>query len=121
MSSIIEGSRFGTSGNLGRPPGEKEKVPGRLSNDLRRKAVRNMIRAGVPQSVAMSITGHETDSVFRRYDTVSPEDKILALRRTQIHLAAAEEEQHPAVPRWSTDKTRTIWGSTGRRMKATVL
>ena len=69
-------------------------VPGRLFHDLRRTAVRNMIRAGVPQSVAMSITGHETDSVFRRYDIVSQEDKIQALRRTEVHLAASERESN---------------------------
>jgi hypothetical protein len=53
-----------------------------------------MIRAGVPQSVAMSITGHETDSVFRRYDIVSQEDKIQALHRTQVHLAATAKESN---------------------------
>ena len=53
-----------------------------------------MIRAGVPQSVAMNITGHETDSVFRRYDIVSQDDKIQALRRTQVHLAATTEESN---------------------------
>ncbi len=51
-----------------------------------------MIRAGVPQSVAMSITGHETDSVFRRYDIVSQGDKLLALQRTQTHLTEASRE-----------------------------
>ncbi len=65
------------------------KVPGRLFHDLRRSAVRNLIRAGVPQSVAMSITGHETDSVFRRYDIVSQEDKVQALQQTQAHLSNA--------------------------------
>jgi hypothetical protein len=37
----------------------------------------------------MIITGHETDSVFRRYDIVSQEDKLEALPRIQAHLSAA--------------------------------
>ena len=39
------------------------------------------MRAGVPQSVAMKLTGHKTDSVFRRYDIVSPDDLRVAVER----------------------------------------
>jgi integrase len=72
---------------------EKAKVPGRLFHDLRRTAVRNMIRAGVPQSVAMAITGHRTISMFLRYNITSDHDMRDALRKTQAHVAAQFEEQ----------------------------
>jgi integrase len=45
-------------------------VPGRLVHDLRRTAARAMIRSGIPQTVAMKLTGRETDTIFRRYAIV---------------------------------------------------
>jgi integrase len=48
----------------------KAGVPGRIPHDLRRTAIRNLERAGVPRSAAMRMVGHKTESVYRRYAIV---------------------------------------------------
>jgi integrase len=64
-------------------------LPGRLVHDFRRTAVRNLERAEVPRSVAMKMTGHKTESVYRRYAIVSEGDlKEAAARLNELSGAA---------------------------------
>jgi integrase len=71
----------------------KAGVPDKLFHDFRRTAVRNLERAGVSRSVAMKLTGHKTEAIYRRYAIVSESDLAEGVKK----LAALHQEG--ATPR----------------------
>lgn len=72
-----------------------------MVHDTRRSAVRNMERAGVSRSVAMKISGHKTESVYRRYAIVKESDlaegisKVDAAKRSWSQNGHNFEETAP--------------------------
>lgn len=83
-----DGDRIGEFKKSWKTACKKAGVPVRIFHDFRRTAVRNLERAGVPRSVAMKLTGHKTESIYRRYDIVSEGDLLLAAARLGAFTAA---------------------------------
>lgn len=56
-------------------------VPGRVPHDFRRTAVRNLVRHGVPEKIAMAMVGWKSRQMLDRYNVVTTSDLHEAARR----------------------------------------
>jgi len=69
-------------------------VQGMILYDLRRTAIRNMVRAGVDPDVVMKISGHKTRSVFSRYNIISDTDIREAVLKTHKYVATLSKHSN---------------------------
>ena len=69
-------------------------VPTRFLHDCRRTAARNLIRASVPERVAMLLTGHKSRAIFDRYNIIHEQELLDAGDQLVAYLA----QQAPAGP-----------------------
>jgi integrase len=74
-----------------------EGLAGILPHDMRRSAIRNFRKAGISESDGMKISGHRTNSVYKRYDIVDEQDQRRAMERAQ-EFQKQEMEARKVVP-----------------------
>lgn len=85
---LHDGERIGSFYKAWKSACDRAKLPGLLFHDLRRTGVRNLVRAGVPERVAMAISGHRRREVFERYNITSDRDLKLAASKLEAYLAS---------------------------------
>jgi integrase len=84
---------------------KKAGVPGRIPHDLRRTAVRNLERAGVPRSAAMKMVGHKTEAIYRRYAIA--DETMLREGAAKLSALHQSEQDHPATIRPIATRLKT--------------
>jgi len=72
-------------------------LEGIIPHDMRRSGIRNFTKAGLGESEGMAISGHKTNSVYKRYNVIDEELQRQSLQR--VHEQQQREiEQRKVVP-----------------------
>ena len=82
-----------------RKAAERAGLRGLMLHDFRRSTARNLVRAGVPERVAMAVTGHKTRAIFDRYNIVS---------ETDLREASAKMSAYVREPRENRESGRRV-------------
>ena len=98
-------------------------MPTRFLHDCRRTAARNLIRASVPERVAMLLTGHKSRAIFDRYNIIHEQELLEAGDQFVAYLAqqvqTPRRHSHPAgtaIP-LASHPTRSRVGATSTRLE----
>ena len=107
-SSTATASPSAAGGTAWRTACQAAGVPTRFLHDCRRTAARNLIRANVPERVAMLLTGHKSRAIFDRYNIINEQelldagDQLVEYLAQQAQAVPARRRSHaagPATPR----------------------
>jgi len=102
------GERIGSFYKAWKSACERAGLEGLLFHDFRRTGVRNLVRAGIPERVAMAISGHKTRAVFDRYNIISGRDLKDAASKLESYLEKQKPKKTRAERRHIRDNSGTI-------------